>query len=206
MVSLLRRTGEDLHLDGKQRCRPLVVAVQQPSSLDSIQGKGAQLKLFSDTTPKGWGGHQELQEVEGLWTPAEHLHHINVLELLAAFRNLQHFRTQIQGKTILLLDLLIDFPLELPLSYRMLKQPQLNIFHCDPAVDRLYAWKLSPCPSKRKAFLRRLQHEWPTSLFICMRKCTELTPHWKVTVLSLDIYAESHQGYTADPLYFTSPL
>ena len=61
-----------------------------------------QLDLFGDATPKGWGRHLEWQEVDGLWAPAECLLHINVLELHAALRTLQHFCTQIQGKVILL--------------------------------------------------------------------------------------------------------
>ena len=42
----------------------------------------------------------------------------------------------------LLLELAVDQPLELPLWPRMLRQPQSDVFHQDPAFLRLHAWLL----------------------------------------------------------------
>jgi hypothetical protein len=59
-----------------------------------------------------------------------------------------------------LLDLLIDTPRVLPLLPRLLKQPQSSIYHENPQVYHLHAWRLSPSVSERKAFLSRLRIEW----------------------------------------------
>lgn len=55
-----------------------------------------------------------------------------------------------------LLDLLVEVPVELPMWHRLLRQPHMNVFHQQPQVLALHAWKLSCSPSKRKAFRSKL--------------------------------------------------
>jgi hypothetical protein len=59
-----------------------------------------------------------------------------------------------------LLELLVDQPLQLPLRAKMLKQPRSAIYHHDPEIFQLHAWKLSKEPTLHEAFLRRLQEGW----------------------------------------------
>ena len=56
-----------------------------------------------------------------------------------------------------LLDLLIDFPRELPSHWDLLKQPRRPLFHQAPQALRLHAWRLSNSPCEREAFLERCQ-------------------------------------------------
>jgi hypothetical protein len=56
-----------------------------------------------------------------------------------------------------LLDLLVDHPLELPLSRTMLKQPHNKHFHLQPARLLLHAWKLSGVASEARDFRRKCQ-------------------------------------------------
>ena len=45
--------------------------------------------FFSDASLEGWGGTDEVAHVGGRWTEAEMPHHINTLELHAAYLTLQ---------------------------------------------------------------------------------------------------------------------
>lgn len=60
------------------------------------------------------------------------------------------------------LDSLTELPLKLPCLKKMLKQPQSGIFHGNPEVLKLHAWRLSGAASKRRDFLTRLQRGSPT--------------------------------------------
>ncbi len=52
------------------------------------------LVMQSDASNKGWGAVHGTLSAGGKWTAAESLHHINYLELLAAFMALQTFCAQ----------------------------------------------------------------------------------------------------------------
>jgi hypothetical protein len=60
----------------------------------------------------------------------------------------------------LLLDLMVDYPLECPLWRTLLKQPRRPVFHSRPEIFHLHAFRLSNRASSRKAFLQQLQAEW----------------------------------------------
>ena len=64
-----------------------------------------------------------------------------------------------------LLELLVDFPLVLPLRKDMLTQPHNHLRHQSLQAVRLHAWRLSSDPSKRKDFLTQL----PSKLQTCAR-------------------------------------
>ena len=55
-----------------------------------------------------------------------------------------------------LLSMLVDLPLKLPSSRRLLLQRQGRVWHNDPSLLHLCAWELSSDVSKRQAFLRKL--------------------------------------------------
>ena len=55
-----------------------------------------------------------------------------------------------------LLELLVDFPLVLPLRKDLLTQPHNHLRHQSLQAVRLHAWRLSSDPSKRKDFLKQL--------------------------------------------------
>ena len=55
-----------------------------------------------------------------------------------------------------ILELLVDWPISLPNRWYLLKQPQSDMFHPDPQMMKLHAWRLSSRPTERKDFLRRL--------------------------------------------------
>ena len=62
-----------------------------------------------------------------------------------------------------LLDLLIDYPLSLPVFPQLLKQPCThNMFHPHPERLHLHAWLLSRDNCKREAFLKQLSLEYST--------------------------------------------
>ena len=63
------------------------------------------LTLYSDASLSGWGAALDSISSGGPWSPAEALHHINVLELLAAYFALKSFKTQLVNKHVkLMLD------------------------------------------------------------------------------------------------------
>ncbi|XP_076470025.1 uncharacterized protein LOC143300312 [Babylonia areolata] len=59
-----------------------------------------QVALFTDASSMGWGAHMDSLHAAGTWSPEERLCHINVLELEAVRRALQHFMAEANGKTI----------------------------------------------------------------------------------------------------------
>ena len=61
----------------------------------------------------------------------------------------------------LVLQHLVETPLELPLWKNLLKQPRRTIFHQQPQILHLHAWKLSNCISETQGFLNKLQNTYP---------------------------------------------
>jgi len=59
-----------------------------------------------------------------------------------------------------ILELLIDRPYRLPEIQTMLRQPRSSIYHNNPAVYQLHAWRLSPSVLKNEGFLQGLPGEW----------------------------------------------
>jgi hypothetical protein len=60
----------------------------------------------------------------------------------------------------LLLQLLTDFPRELPNRKNLLRQPRTSIFHTQPEIFKFHAWKISSKVIETEAFLKKLQTEW----------------------------------------------
>ena len=60
----------------------------------------------------------------------------------------------------LLLAMLVDWPIQLPDWPRLLKQPRSDLFHPNPQIYKLHAWRLSNRPSLQKAFLETLRRQW----------------------------------------------
>ena len=58
-------------------------------------------QVFTDASVDGWGGHWENQTIQGLWKPIEKQYHINVLELLAVWKVLEHFVDDLSGTSVL---------------------------------------------------------------------------------------------------------
>jgi len=67
---------------------------------------------------------------------------------------------QKQSWFVQILDHLVDLPLELPVWDKLLRQPRSGIFHDNPGVYQLHAWKLSSSRIKVAAFRRTLHEEW----------------------------------------------
>jgi len=59
-----------------------------------------------------------------------------------------------------LLELLVDVPVQLPSKQKLLKQPQSNVYHDNPQMMQLHAWRLSNRRWLREDFLKRLPSEW----------------------------------------------
>ena len=60
----------------------------------------------------------------------------------------------------MLLELLVDFPIELPLWAQLLRQLRSSLFHQNAEVYRLHAWKLSGNFTEIRDFQKVLQNEW----------------------------------------------
>ena len=58
--------------------------------------------LVSDASTWGWGANCEGVTTGGPWTPVEKSHHINYLDLLAAFLSLKSFAANLHAVSILL--------------------------------------------------------------------------------------------------------
>ena len=56
--------------------------------------------LFSDSSKKGWGGHDGSVSTGGRWTEQEQEFHINYLEILAIFFVLKSFCSQVKNKHV----------------------------------------------------------------------------------------------------------
>ena len=72
-----------------------------------------------------------------------------------------------------LLDLLVDFPVSLPVFPQLLKQPRThNMYHPHPDRLHLHAWLLSRDSSKREGFLRKLFTESYIDTGLPLISCT----------------------------------
>lgn len=60
------------------------------------------LEIFSDASSSGWGAYCDEQRVNGLWSKDERDHHINYLELLAAWFGLKCFAKGLKDCDVLL--------------------------------------------------------------------------------------------------------
>jgi hypothetical protein len=72
-----------------------------------------------------------------------------------------------------LLELLIDYPIKLPDWEKLLKQPRSDLFHQNPAVYHLHAWKLSSEHTKVEDFQRVLHFEWQERRRSRVSQCTK---------------------------------
>ncbi|KAL0821366.1 hypothetical protein ABMA28_005954 [Loxostege sticticalis] len=60
------------------------------------------LEIFTDASKTGWGASCRDEKIGGFWTDEERLHHINYLELLAAFFGLKSFANNLDSCEILM--------------------------------------------------------------------------------------------------------
>ena len=74
-----------------------------PTSYNLIQLPPVEISLNSDASLTGWGGVMSDTSAGGFWTKAEASHHINYLELLAAFFVLKSFLAHLKGKHVKIL-------------------------------------------------------------------------------------------------------
>ena len=58
--------------------------------------------LYTDASTQGWGGVLQEEKCGGHWSQIEATHHINYLEMLAAFFALKAFKTRLYGKHVCL--------------------------------------------------------------------------------------------------------
>lgn len=70
------------------------------SSFNTIRCPPVDVTLHSDASLKGWGTFMNDESTGGRWLPTESEHHINYLELLAAFFALQCFHSSLSGKHV----------------------------------------------------------------------------------------------------------
>lgn len=68
----------------------------------SILSFRADLTLWTDASPYGWGAHLEDRNVLGKWTVIEQSSPINLLELSAVENALHHFRDYVKHRQVLL--------------------------------------------------------------------------------------------------------
>lgn len=68
----------------------------------SILSFRADLTLWTDASPYGWGAHLEDRNVFGKWTVIEQSSPINLLELSAVENALHHFRDYVKHRQVLL--------------------------------------------------------------------------------------------------------
>jgi hypothetical protein len=57
--------------------------------------------VFTDASLQGWGGHWNQNTVQGIWTETEAAMHINVLELLAVWRVLKAFVSNLKNTVVM---------------------------------------------------------------------------------------------------------
>ncbi|XP_008556227.1 uncharacterized protein LOC103577389 [Microplitis demolitor] len=95
--------------------------------------------IFSDASGTGWGAACEDEVVYGNWDPSEAAEHINYLELLAAFRALESFASDLVDAEILLR---IDSTTAIAYINRMggTRYPKLNSI-----AQRIWSW----CETRR---------------------------------------------------------
>ena len=89
---------------------PGIRLLLDPWSLESFLRQGKPLRapspsvtVTTDASFLGWGGHCQGQGISGDWSDLRTLPHINVLELMAVSRSLQHFQDKIAGHAVLIL-------------------------------------------------------------------------------------------------------
>lgn len=70
------------------------------SSCNTIRCPPVDVTLYSDASLQGWGAVMNKKSTGGMWLPTESEHHINYLELLAAFFALQCFHSSLSGKHV----------------------------------------------------------------------------------------------------------
>ena len=70
------------------------------SSFNTIRCPPVDDTLYSDASLQGWGAVINKKSTGGMWLPTESQHHINYLELLAAFFALQCFHSSLSGKHV----------------------------------------------------------------------------------------------------------
>ena len=70
------------------------------SSFNTIRCPPVDVTLYSDASLQGWGAVINKKSTGGMWLPTESEHHINYLELLAAFFALQCFHSSLSGKHV----------------------------------------------------------------------------------------------------------
>ena len=70
------------------------------SSFNTIRCPPVDATLYSDASLQGWGAVMNDKSTGGRWLPTESEHHINYLELLAAFFALQCFHSSLSGKHV----------------------------------------------------------------------------------------------------------
>ena len=70
------------------------------SSCNTIRCPPVDVTLYSDASLQGWGAAMNKKSTGGMWLPTESEHHINYLELLAAFFALQCFHSSLSGKHV----------------------------------------------------------------------------------------------------------
>ncbi|CAC5406985.1 unnamed protein product [Mytilus coruscus] len=68
----------------------------------SLQQSSANLTITTDASKTGFGGHMKGQIFQGKWTETQQWLHINILELDAVHRTVQHFLPQLQGQNVLI--------------------------------------------------------------------------------------------------------
>ena len=56
--------------------------------------------MVTDALLLGWGGHRREAEIRGLWSPAESLLHINLLELRVIRLALKAFLPSLRGRLV----------------------------------------------------------------------------------------------------------
>lgn len=71
-------------------------------SVNPIRSSKYTLEIFTDASKTGWGASCSNEKIGGFWTNDEKLHHINYLELLAAFFGLKSFANELHNCEILM--------------------------------------------------------------------------------------------------------
>lgn len=70
--------------------------------VNPIRTQEYKLEIYSDSSLTGWGAFCKGKNTHGLWDENERKHHINYLELLAAFLSLKCFASELSNSEILL--------------------------------------------------------------------------------------------------------
>ena len=71
-----------------------------PSAFNVVRHSDYDLVLHTDASTTGWGGVMGDISTGGQWTPAESLHHINYLEILAVLMTLKAFCENVKDKHV----------------------------------------------------------------------------------------------------------